>query len=370
MEKHVSCSLSCSGVVVKNSTLTRGVLGVSLSLFLSACLPTTETTRTTNAVTTNVSTGGTGNTLVSSATSSGSSASIPAGVRAVKIVFRQANPQGSFDAPPTNGTVAVPGGGLRATRLFNADGSLLATGGVGTPGWPKWITAIELGISGTLNTSAPNPDCARFSASNEDANSLCTWGGSVSQPCGAPPGLYRVAEYDCADAAASGASPALKGTGGPNDGIYVRVQLSRDTNYLGAGENIMAVLEYSASAFSAAPSDPTVCFTGGTFNPSAPGCADQVWQTFLKHDPSELVQPFLMLVPPSYAHSVVATNSSGTGLATKQFFLPIATDPTLSVFQMSRISGRSGDATFIANCHTNSALCVGVVLYSLTLYRI
>ena len=49
-----------------------------------------------------------------------SSSAIPTGPRAVKIIFKQSYPNGSFDAPSAAGTLPKPGFGHPATRVFNA----------------------------------------------------------------------------------------------------------------------------------------------------------------------------------------------------------------------------------------------------------
>jgi hypothetical protein len=146
---------------------------------------------------------------------------------------------------------------------------------------------------------------------------------------------------------------------------------------LGARENILAVLEYTASGISPGPADPTLCFENGMLKAGAPGCADQLWQAYLKNSASDLKQPFLMLIPPSFAPLQQARNTSGIGILTRQIVLPLAGLPDAKVFQLSRISGRpalEGDV-FEKTCNpegntsAQSALCVGVVFHSLTFTR-
>jgi hypothetical protein len=177
------------------------------------------------------------------------------------------------------------------------------------------------------------------------------------------------------------------GNGGPNDGVYIRATFNRNTAYLGSYENILATLEYTASAVNPAPASPTSCFAKGLFSPES--CSDFVWRAYLKHTASEYVQPYLLLIPPTYA-SVVGSNqavtqSGGTMISSKQFVIPLAADPNLTVMQISRISSNfqgssSTCGTSAYNlwyyCTANGAvtggtpLCAGVVLYSLTLIRI
>jgi hypothetical protein len=93
----------------------------------------------------------------------------------------------------------------------------------------------------------------------------------------------------------------------------------------------------------------------------------------MKHNFTETVMPYLLLVPPTTqrATSVIPPEA---GLSTKQFYLPFASDPHLSVLQLSRNSrplGLAPDATVLGNyCSSNSPLCLGMVFYSITFFRI
>lgn len=309
---------------------------------------------------------------VAASSSAATAATTSNSARAARIIFRNTYPFGSFDAAAAAGTAAVPGSGLPATRLFNPDGSPLATNGPTGANWPAWVSSIEIGVSGSANGSAQNADCARFAKSREDTDTLCDFNldGTAETACGAAAGIFRVSEYDCAKGAAA------NGIGGPNDGVYVRVVLDRSTDKLAANENLLAVLEYAASGLNAAPAAPTACFTGGTFNAANPGCGDMNWQIYLKHNAYEVVQPFLMLVPPTLASVNTTLGTGGSGVSTRQFILPLAGDADLRVLQLSRIRGLPISSPHFGDvCNTNgptsanSALCVGMILYSLTLYR-
>ncbi len=329
---------------------------------LSGCLPTPgSNARLTSATVT----------ATTSSSSSSASYTPAAGARAAKIIFKQHNPAGSFDAPNATGTAPVPASGHSATRVFNADGSLLAASpSAGT--WPKWIYKVEIGISGSSNTAATNVNCARFAANNEDTDNKCepTASGSGSIDCGAASGLFRVSEYDCTKSPS-----ATNGNGGPNDGVYFRVYFNR--SQLSASENVLAVLEYASSVLNPAPAQPTSCFSGGIFTPTSANCSDMTWQIYLKHNEYEIVQPYLMLVPPAFGHVNADLNTLGSGVSTKQFFLPLAGDANLTVAQVSRIRALPNTTTDFQNiCDPdldgigNSPLCVGMILYSLTLVRI
>jgi hypothetical protein len=302
----------------------------------------------------------------------------PAGPRAAKIIFRKHFPGGSFDAPPVNGTVNAPGLGHKAARVFNTDGSLLASS-TSSPNWPKWLTSFEIGVSGLANSGALNPDCARFADAGEQTSADCDFDadGSYDVDCGAQENYYRVSEWDCTKPG----SPALDGKGGPDDGVYLRATFNRDPAYLAYTENLSVVLEYSASALNEVSADPTKCFVNGVFTPSQPGCSDMVWQSYLKHDAYQLASPFLMLVPPAVGYRSASANRGGSGHATRQFYLPLAGDRNITVFQLSRIKAlpNSGSTTelFYRVCNetgnttsaANSAHCVGMVFHSLTFIR-
>lgn len=310
-----------------------------------------------------------GNTTASTSTSTTTTSAatvIDSGPRAIRIIFKQNYPAGSFDASPGSGTPPLPGSGHQAVRYFNADGSLLA--GSAT----SWLSSFEIGISGANNTAAKNANCAKFADAAEGSNTTgCNFGTAGVVPCGAPNGLYRVSEYDCL---ATSGQVAQDGTGGAGDGIYLRATFNR--SLLGTGENLMASIEYVASAFDAAPASPTTCFSGG--KPAPELCSNVTWKAYLKHSLSETVQPFLMLVPPTQNYVNTGIGTSGVSPQMRQFVIPLAGDPRLSVLQISRIHSNLDISAAASACYNggtgtsaaNSPLCAGIVIYSLTLYRI
>lgn len=306
---------------------------------------------------------------------------IPGGPRAAKIIFRAAsnlfqNSHGSFDPPPASGTDASPNGGHKATRVFNADGSLLSANS-NSPSWPRWLKGVEIGLSGTDNAAARNPACARFADFNESSaqcvfNSVAPENQRQRFNCGAPASFWRVSEYDCARN-----HDTADGNGGPNDGVYIRVYFDRYPSALSPSENILGILEYTAAALNPAPAQPLNCYQDGRFNPSNPGCSDLLWQLYLKHQSNEIVQPFLMLIPPIYSFVNAANFTTGSTISTKQFIIPLAGDQNLTQIQISRVSGlkeNSNETRFKLTCNgesaqANSPLCTGVVFHSLTLFR-
>ena len=330
--------------------------------------------------------------ISSNAVFSGSPVIVPAGPRAAKIFFQApvtlngSTAGTSFDRAPGGGTPAVPGSGLPAVRVYNPDGSGLATGGPSAATWPKWLTSFEIGISGTNNSTAISGNCARFSGPGEDTASNCnflitdpsagtpgTRNGAAGFNCGATPGFFRVSEFDCASGGTT-----VDGNGGPSDGVYIRATFSRNGQFLAPNENIMVVLEYAASTVNGAPQSPTQCFANGSFTPTLASCSDMSWQIFLKHSTTEIVQPFLLLVPPAFAALDSLKLAAGSGVATKQFFMPLASDPNLNTLQISRIRGLAPDGAsapltpprnIFESCVTNGALCDGMVFRSITFYR-
>jgi hypothetical protein len=363
----------------------RLLIAAILSLALAGCPATSTTAPKADGS----SSDGALNSLPTASPTPSLSTSLPGGARAVKIIFKAAA-GGSFNAAPSAGTVNQPNSGHKAVRVFSPDGGLLSQGDASTATWPKWLTHVEIGVSGSANTAALNPDCARFAATGEDTNFKCDWDadGLDPVPCGAEPGYYRVSEYDCTNTQVPPVASA--GIGGPADGIYVRARFNRDKTYLGATENVLAVLEYASSAVVRTPAASTSCYdANGIFSPGMAGCSDHVWQVFLKHNAHEVVQPYQLLVPPHPSYVSASLNAGGGSRATRQFLVPLSGDPNLSIVQISRIraftnpsvtdTAATPDNVYYPVCQkpqgsvnvaSNTPFCVGMVLYSLTLFRI
>lgn len=349
------------------SPLTHRSLALIAALAASGCFSGTKTSTKSSSSKSTTSTA-----TVSSAT--------PGGAKAARIIFLQSSTNGSFDAPSA-GTAPGLGSGHQAVRVFNADGTLLANGGPTASAWPKWLSRVEIGVSGAANTAATNSTCARFADVSESAaecsfsnQTLVSGGGSgQATPCGAPAGYFRVSEYDCSQAAPT------DGKGNHEDGVYIRAVFDRSTSVLGANENILAVLEYAASGLEGGPTSPSSCFSGSTLAPEQ--CSDMTWKTFLNKTGTETApQPFMLLVPPVFGYVNTASpanvGTGGGGVSTRQIFLPLAGDSDLKVFQLSRIKTNITNAgKFQTVCApngapANSAYCVGMVFVSLTFYRL
>ena len=325
----------------------------------------------------------------SGSSSSGSSNNTStSNIRAAKVIFRAGlGTGGSFDQPPGNGTINAVGQGFVPKRVFYPDNSLLASAGPGGTGWPSWLKNFEVGISGSANTNAPYLYCARFADSNESSDKNCRLTGSASTStatnCGVPVGQFRVSEVDCSlGNGSSSGSATLDGNGGPTDGVYIRAQFDRTTSSLGAQENILVTIEYSVSTLNPPTVNPVSCFSGQTGALTAEQCTDFVWRAYLKNTPSDVTQPFMLFVPPTYTSIIgnaktSTTASSGVAINTKQFILPLASNPELTTFQLSRVTSRFPSLTDLKNYCTlagstpgNSPFCSGLIIYSMTFFRI
>jgi len=289
------------------------------------------------------------------------------GVKAVKIVTSTAptgipnTPQGSFDAPtavptpslvpspfPGNDGVITYNGGLSAVRYFGLDGSEIVK--------PDWLLDFQVGISHLpVNTSTST--CGTFGG---------TYGTSDAQY------YFRTSEKGCGSATA--------GQGSVNDPIFFRAILDRDVSKIGTAENLMMQIEYQSNGL-------RLNSDGNNADPEQN--LDQLWKVFwgttLKS--ASNLNPFSVFVPPNYA----ACQASGTGdpgfsigcvgnpkgspVSVKQIMIPISSNPSMSVIQVSRIRGRINNTTpayqyvgqFCAS--ENSPLCLGVVIRSVTLLR-
>jgi hypothetical protein len=377
------------------------------SLALNACLePGQGTFSSTNALT---------------------STSATSGAKAVQIAFSDNTTSpitsstsgtvaASFAPPATTGT--APSAGQKAIRLYNADGSFLSGYVNGSPdsNWPSWISSVEVGITGSMSTYTPpgsssvyasNYNCARFADTGGDKNGNCTINGVTSATCGAPANVYRVSEADC-NANTGLGDPDGKSVGVGNgttaDNVYVRVNLNRSG--LASTENLMMVVNYAASSYYPADTAPSDCmttynpitgtgfnyavtsgwFTTGGSNLTAENCSDFVWKTYMRHSKTEsAVVPFTTFIPPTYSSiSGNSANKSGTTVSTRQFIFPIAGDQGIQVLQLSRTFSKllGTDTNFTAGgaCDPGSAAtgangantpnCAGLVLYSITLFRI
>ena len=301
-----------------------------------------------------------------------SSTSPSPGPSSATILFQATNPGGSFNSPDySNGTTNAVGSGLQAQRVFNTNGTLLSSGGYGSANWPLWLKSFEIGISGQSNSASSNSSCATFASSQEAQNQTCNLPNGT-KTCGAPPAQFRISEADCVLG-----TPASANTvpGSSTDGIYMRATFDRSQFY--TWENLMMVIQYTASALNPSPTSPTSCFNGGKFTPEA--CSDYVWNVYAKHLNSEIPLPFLMLIPPTSISVLPNVTGSGAGSNpnTRQIIFPFASDQNLKIVQLSRIAGAPSTSSLNTICTGsgisnggNSPLCSGVVFYSVSLFKL
>jgi hypothetical protein len=279
--------------------------------------------------------------------------------------------------------VNASGKGFVPQRIFYPDNTLLASQGPASTGWPNWLKNFEIGISGSKNNASTYGYCARFADQNEATDKNCNMPqGTASIPanCGVPLGQFRVSEADCTlGSSSTGGTAASSGNGGESDGVYVRAIFDRAA--LGTGENILIIIEYSVASLNSPTANPRDCFNtqSGVLTPES--CTDFVWKMYLKNSPSDTVQPFLLFVPPTFYSVLGNANSainpsSGVGITTKQFILPLAAHPNITTMQLSRVSSHFPSLSNLSKYCTsgsppgNSPLCSGLVIYSMTFFRI
>ncbi len=285
-------------------------------------------------------------------------------VRAVRIFFLTYNNSnyGSFD-PVAVGAPYSDTMDYVADRFYSPSNDLLS-------GAPPWLQTFEIKTNG-----APEY-CAQFETQlNIAGNCHPTVGTSAN--CGAPVGQFRVSEVDCVQAV----SPLPAGIGSETDGLYMRAIINR--KYLAPYENLLMILEYTASTIHLPSTDPSTCFVNGQWTPE--NCVDFLWSVYLRHSTAEMPnQPFLMLVPPLFLFAqAILKNDTQPMIATKQVVIPLAMDSTLSIIQISRQSAhfQGNAANLLTMCATPaggplpatggvSPLCAGMIFNTETFYRI
>jgi len=279
------------------------------------------------------------------------------GVKGIKIVTSIASGTGSFSAPSAVPTPAlIPSGypgsdgsatylpGVQPTQYFTIDGSSALVK-------PDWLVDFQLGITSTSSSSA----CAAFGGSGAlDAQNY-----------------YRISEADCGSTS--------NGLGGGTDPVFARIVLNRDSSLIGTAENLMIQVEYQASGLH-------LNSDGSSTNPEDD--LDQLWKIFWNSTlgVSSLPKPFAIFVPPNYG----ACMDSGSGMSpgppddhcqdadykgapvkVKQILIPLSAYPDMSVIQLTRVKGRINQVgNYVSSfCSSDSPLCLGVVIRSITLMR-
>ena len=355
-------------------------LVTSFVVFSTGC-----TTTIPPLITANISTSAASPTPSPSVTPSSTSTPVlPSNIKSLKVIFKAGTGAGgSFDAPPAAGTLNASGSGHVPKRIYYPDNTLLASQGPGSTGWPSWLKNFEIGVSGSNNVASPYAFCARFAEQSENSGKNCRIGRTtpyIDANCGVPSGQFRVSEADCTlGSPGIGGGAASSGNGGGSDGVYVRAIFDR--TMLGANENILINLEYAVGSLNPPSSNPRDCFNtqNGVLTPES--CTDFVWKIYLKNSPTDTAQPFLLLIPPTFysilgnADSLI-NPASGVGITTKQFILPLAAHPNVTTMQLSRVSSHFPSLPdLLTHCTSgsppgNSPLCSGLVIYSMTFFRI
>lgn len=254
----------------------------------------------------------------SSLLSNNASASMPSGPSSVKIFFNNQAQRGSFYQSSLQGSI------LPANTVFQTDLTPFQN-------FPNWLRSV------TLQTNGQNATCFGFSTANE--SSLL------------PQGQLRSSETSC--------TSSLFG-----------IQVTFDRSQLGSSENILAILEYFSAASQASPQNPQNCFSQGQFIPE--NCSEFTWKTYLSNASNSLSQFFSIVVPPFQLSQAFSPSQdpliSGATLQSQQLILPLASDPSLTVFHLLH---QKGILTPQCQSSTNpSFFCSGIVFYSLTFYRI
>ena len=314
--------------------------------------------------------------VVTTATTSSTSARFAGGSKAFKIITSNAGGTGSFSSFISGGTVipttiSVPIGypgyavgatylpGVSANQYFDVDGTTVISK-------PSWLYDVQLGVT----TNNPASACATFG------------GGSTYDISN----FYRVSEANCGAAA--------NGTGGNTDPVFMRVVLNRDTSVLGSGENLLIQVEYQASGI-------RLNSDGVSLNPE--NNVDQLWKVFWKNSlaSTSLAKIFSVFIPPNYGacasggtYTAGAPGSctgtySGAPTTIKQIIVPISAYSSLGVIEISRVTGRIKNTSFFdppgntqpvnyvnaylggtAACLNDSPLCLGLVVRSIMMMRI
>jgi hypothetical protein len=297
-----------------------------------------------------------------STTTTTSTVRFASGTKTVKIIT-STEASGSYALPTTTPTATpipspYPGydgtttylPGVSPTTYFDTDGTTGITK-------PSWLLDFQMGITGTASGS-----CARFGT-----------GANVLEP----DKFYRVSERDCGSTSCNGGT--CNGTGVGTDPVFFRIILDRDTAQIGSAENLLVQVEYQASGLH--------MNTDGT-DPDLENNLDQLWKIQWNSSLVSTVTPksFSVFVPPNYA----ACKSSGTGndsatsnctvstyrgspVKVRQFLIPLSAYPNMKVIQFTRMKSRitaNNPDDYVANfCSTNQALCLGVVIRSVTITR-
>jgi hypothetical protein len=306
-------------------------------------------------------------------------ASLPGGAKSVKIIFKSEN--FTLPATPSLGTNPSLGdatGSAAWARRFHPTSS---TGGSTTTP-PPWLSGVSVTLAGTNNSGSRNTACGNFAETGVSNSTQCNFVAntpSAQFACNGPDQYFRVSEYDCADLGGTSpfANTAIAGSGLPTDPVAIKIFLNRDSSKLGATENLMVVLEYQASGLKMAPKNAQSCLTGGEPQLSNTDCVDHSYSLYTRALNATTPHKLQTLIPPQGGKVNATDQTFGGPIQTRQIIIPLSSlDSDQTVLQISRTFGLPGsadpqyDARFGTHCESNSPLCVGLVLYSISIFRI
>ncbi len=289
------------------------------------------------------------------------------GTKAVKINLHTNHAAGYYPSFPDNADITATPTPTAVPTAYGGDGSITYNPGLSAETFydvdgetamskPDWLLDFQVGI-----TDLPS------------ASSTCaTFGGASSYDV---PKVFRVSEKNCV--------AGYDGTGTTSDKVFVRIVLDRDTDYIGANENLMVQVEYQASGI--------VPYTSNlNSNTNPEDMVDQLWKIFwsdtLSDSVSTPLKPFATFVPPNYSFCGTDVTAApgrcsdvdyqGSPIRTKQIMFPLSSYSGMKVIQFSRMhswitDGVPAKTSYDAFCTSNdSPLCGGVVIHSVTLMRI
>lgn len=248
----------------------------------------------------------------SSGSSSSSTSSTTSTVNALQIITK-ADGTGSFDG------AAVPAAGgitVKASRLYNLDGSLITSSLI-----PTWFSEARVFLTST-RTSGSNPStpttsdtpCAYFDSFTGDNNPDSN-------------GFYTVDGYYSSTLATGGTDiDQCAGTAAAELGklaMYVKI----DRRFMNTTDKLQIIVK--AKPLDAPNTAPTVssCVVGGNFDPSA--CVNQLFTLTMRTAPNAAAKPFYILFP----------SAKALDLLSESVLLPISIDTSITTISVDRVKG-------------------------------
>lgn len=272
------------------------------SLGASGCGASTAASGVASAAAATTATPTTG-TATFAATSSSS------GVAAVQIITK-ADSSGSFDA------VSVPMAGgvsVRASRLWNLDGSMITTGNV-----PSWFIEARAFLTST-RTSAGAPG-----SSGQLYDTPCAYFDNVTDVNPDTSGFYTIDGYNPSTGGTdidqcTGAAAAEQN----QTGMYVRI----DRRFMNASDKLQIIVKAKPIDEPNTAVTPSSCVTSGFFDPAA--CTNQLYTLSLRTTPGASTKPFYILFP----------SAKALDLLTESVLVPINIDQSISTISIDRVKG-------------------------------